>query len=121
MSSYYCVASLQFLTPILMCLFITLLTKSTGDYTWSFSLPTVTNSVTSQTLNDTIIHDFVETDTNSTVNDDIDAEVTLTLLKNVFNSTVLRGVNGFMLWWTTTTWFATSTIGFVYYSYFQTR
>ena len=47
------------------------------------------------------------------------AQLTMALLRDVFNPTVLRGVTGFILWWTVTVWFSSSTIGFVYHTYFE--
>lgn len=47
------------------------------------------------------------------------AKLTLSLLRDVFNPIVLRGVTGFLLWWTVTVWFSSAAIGFVYYSYFD--
>ena len=47
------------------------------------------------------------------------AQLTMTLLRDVFNPTVLRGLTGFILWWTVTVWFSSSTIGFVYHTYFE--
>lgn len=47
------------------------------------------------------------------------AKISLSLLKDVFNPLVFRGVIGFLLWWTVATWFSTQAIGFMYHSYFE--
>ncbi|KAI2810271.1 hypothetical protein BLOT_001430, partial [Blomia tropicalis] len=161
-SYYLCVASLQFFGPILLCLFLTLLTKSTGNYRWTGSWLNQTNcsndmcpvpdlnTLSSQSflvnneinetisndefINQTIIEDSLDlinagnasnftADLNATgeqvqTEQDI-AKISLSLLKDVFNPLVFRGVIGFLLWWTVATWFSTQAIGFMYHSYFE--
>ncbi|KAH9413323.1 hypothetical protein DERP_007799 [Dermatophagoides pteronyssinus] len=123
---YLSVASLQYLTPLLLCLFLALLTKSTGDYRWTGTLWLSTNEST-LIVNDTMIVDNTNntSHSNSTTitNEDKTAEdvarLALTLLRDVFNPIVLRGFMGFLLWWTCSCWFFTSVVGFIYNNYFR--
>ena len=45
MTYYLCVAALQFLAPLFIILFVTLLTKSTGNYTWNGGLFSTQNNL----------------------------------------------------------------------------
>jgi hypothetical protein len=83
---------------------MTLIMKTLGNYSWS--------SYVSQ--NDK----FIEVVNNSTTSK-TGPEFTIAMLKNVFNPIVLRGLTGFMVWWLCSVWFTTSTIGFIYHSYFS--
>ncbi|RWS28401.1 transmembrane protein 161B-like protein [Leptotrombidium deliense] len=96
---YLCVVSLQYVGPVLMCLFSTLLMKTLGEYSW---ITFITGEQSEP---------FVPTITSSDFN--------LQSLKAIFNPILFRGVLGFMTWWMVTVWFATSVVGFVYHSYFS--
>lgn len=100
---YLCVVSLQYITPLFICLFMTLIMKSLGNYSWSSFVWNDLNSI--------------EMTTNFTASK-TGAEFTIAMLKRVFNPIVLRGLTGFMVWWLCSVWFTTSTIGFIYHSYF---
>lgn len=119
---YLSVASLQYLTPLLLCLFITLLTKSTGDYKWTGSLWLSNQTIINN--NETITSHLNSTTNITNENDDRTAEdvakLALTMFRDVFNPIVLRGFMGFILWWTCSCWFFTSVVGFVYNTYFRT-
>ncbi|RWS11469.1 transmembrane protein 161B-like protein, partial [Dinothrombium tinctorium] len=97
---YLCVVSLQYIGPILMCLFTTLLMKTLGDYSWFTSSAQLSAAKPS-------------------LNVERSAEFNLQALKAIFNPVLFRGLLGFMTWWMATVWFATSLVGFVYHSYFS--
>jgi len=82
---------------------MTLMMKTLGNYSWS-----------SYIWN----NQFIEAANNSTASK-AGPEFTIAMLKNVFNPIVLRGLTGFMVWWLCSVWFTTSTVGFVYHSYFS--
>jgi hypothetical protein len=91
---YLCIVSLQFVTPILLILFMTLLYKVLGDHSWSGSALGYDNSRT----------------------------MTIPLepsLRTVFSAVLWRGLLAFINWWLTFTWFSSSVIGFVYHSYYS--
>lgn len=102
---YLCVVALQFITPILMCLFMTLLMKNLSNYSWtSNSYPSVKSDSFAQ----------------STYTNDSYSNFTIEMLRNVFNPTVFKGLTGFMVWWLCNVSFCTSAIGFLYHTYFTT-
>ena len=83
---------------------MTLIMKNLGEYSWS--------SYTSNNQSSVRLMD-------STIGEQTGPQMTIALLKDVFNPIVLRGLMGFMVWWLCSVWFTTSTIGFVYHSYFS--
>ncbi|XP_035217802.1 transmembrane protein 161B-like isoform X2 [Stegodyphus dumicola] len=110
---YLCVVTLQYLTPLMLCLFSTLLLKTLGDYTWGSyfgtkSLMETTNN-TLKTSALPVSSDILESSQQFSL--------TLLSLKRVFTPVLYRGILGFMTWWLCAVWFGTSAIGLVYYSY----
>jgi len=104
---YLCVVTLQYITPLFICLFMTLLMKNLGDYSWSSYVGNNPNQ-SSVSYADT-------------VGQQSGPQMTIALLKDVFNPVVLRGLMGFMVWWLCSVWFTTSTVGFIYHSYFSSN
>ena len=80
--------------------------KTLGNYSWSSYL---WEDVSQSTV----------AFTDSAMGNQTGPQMTIALLKDVFNPIVLRGLMGFMVWWLCSVWFTTSTIGFIYHSYFS--
>ncbi|KAG8182232.1 hypothetical protein JTE90_024165 [Oedothorax gibbosus] len=110
---YLCVVTLQYLTPLMLCLFSTLLLKTLGDYTWS--------SYIGAEASEEIVNATAKIPPLHASNDiwEANQQFSLTLigLKKVFTPVLYRGILGFMTWWLCAVWFSTSAIGLVYYSY----
>ncbi|GIY26478.1 transmembrane protein 161B [Caerostris darwini] len=111
---YLCVVTLQYLTPLMLCLFCTLLLKTLGDYKWSSYInvaeSTEIANATAKMSSLPVSSDILESS----------QQISLTLLslKKVFTPILYRGILGFMTWWLCAVWFSTSAIGLVYYSYY---
>ncbi|KAF4532452.1 hypothetical protein B566_EDAN003027 [Ephemera danica] len=108
---YLCVVTLQYIAPILMCLYLSCMLKTLGGYTWTgveleepecsmSDAPPVVAAIAGEDLSP--------------------QEVTLALssLKQVFTTDVFRGVLGFSSWWCLFTWFSSASLGALYQSYF---
>ncbi|XP_015917310.1 transmembrane protein 161B [Parasteatoda tepidariorum] len=109
---YLCVVTLQYLTPLMLCLFMTLMLKTLGDYRWGSFIEanTPNESVnTAAKIALPVADDILESS----------QQISLTLLslKKVFTPVLYRGILGFMTWWLCTVWFGTSAMGLIYYSY----
>lgn len=142
---YLCVVTLQYVAPILMCLFFALMYKTLGEYTWSGvlkeSLPldecsadleyerAMLATVTSEPGTAVDALDFQditpegEGEQQVPVEDNIlttaqSFQLSLQSLKSVFTKDVYRGLFGFATWWSCFIWFAASSLGMVYQSYF---
>lgn len=109
---YLPIAALQYLAPIFLCLLMLMLAKSTGGYNW---LP-LTADGTSPMISNTATNHSSLINSSPTV---VEAREILEMFYAIFNTTVLRGLFGFMLWWCCTVWFATSSIGYIYHNYFD--
>ncbi|CAL1292095.1 unnamed protein product [Larinioides sclopetarius] len=111
---YLCVVTLQYLTPLMLCLFSTLMLKTLGDYKWSsYILASQSTEVANATAKVSplpISSDILESSQQFSL--------TLISLKKVFTPVLYRGILGFMTWWLCAVWFSTSAIGLVYYSYY---
>lgn len=109
---YLCVVTLQYLAPLLMCLFFALMYKSLGDYSWT----AVLGSNDECPVNSSLSSDIPPTLPPSS------PPMTLALdsLKLIFTTDVFRGLLGFATWWVCFAWFASSALGMVYLKYFAT-
>ncbi|XP_054712268.1 transmembrane protein 161B-like [Uloborus diversus] len=110
---YLCVVTLQYLTPLMLCLFSTLLLKTLGDYSWGsyFGIEAIVEdtNTTSKISSLPMSGDILESSQQFSL--------TLLSLKRVFTPILYRGILGFMTWWLCAVWFGTSAIGLIYYSY----
>ncbi|XP_048769365.1 transmembrane protein 161B-like isoform X2 [Ostrea edulis] len=118
---YLCVVTLQYLTPVILLLFLMFLQKTLGEYSWSsilgkdleeyftsLSKTTDSDSVITGSLNSTTIESISETA----------AQFSLSLvnLRQVFSAQWYRGLISFVTWWVCTSWFTTSAFGMYYHS-----
>ncbi|XP_011633910.1 transmembrane protein 161B-like [Pogonomyrmex barbatus] len=118
---YLCVVALQFVVPIIICLFFTFLYKTLGDFTWE--------GILKKTLEEECpVNELPKSLSSAISTDDIDKtiiqtteEIQLTLgsLKQIFTTDVYRGILGLATWWSCFALFATSAMGMFYQSYFS--
>lgn len=124
---YLCVVTLQYAAPIIMCLFLSFMYKTLGGYSWTWTSaavvavdecsadlddPTTTESPfdTSETATEASIIQVAQSFT-----------VSLQNLKSVFTQDVYRGLLGFATWWSCFVWFASSSLGMFYQTYFTNK
>ncbi|KAH8363881.1 hypothetical protein KR084_000223, partial [Drosophila pseudotakahashii] len=119
---YLCVVTLQFAAPLILCLYLTLMYKSLGGFSWAgiFRESGVlqhecaagdmepVGGVVSQAEGDFNILESAQS-----------LQASFSSLKNVFSTEVYKGFLGFATWWSYFTLFATSSLGIVYQSYFN--
>ncbi|XP_052872953.1 transmembrane protein 161B [Anopheles cruzii] len=138
---YLCVVTLQYVAPILMCLFFALMYKTLGDYTWggllkqSIQLDECSADLEyeksvlaalasdSKAVGETNEFVAVAPESDQEVEQNIfntaqSFHLSLQNLKSVFTKDVYRGLFGFATWWSCFIWFAASSLGMVYQSYF---
>nr|CAH7714991.1 unnamed protein product [Callosobruchus chinensis] len=121
---YLCVVALQYLAPVLMCLYLNCMYKTLGEYSWTWE-SSGNGSWQGATEGECPIS---KPDEGHTPADDpfymdhqhtSDFHLTLDSLKKVLTSNVYRGLFGFWTWWCCFLYFATTSIGLVYQSYFS--
>ncbi|CRK98821.1 CLUMA_CG011941, isoform A [Clunio marinus] len=124
---YLCVVTLQYAAPILMCLFLSFMYKTLGGYSWSWKTNILVAEECSADLDDLIPATTTET---PQVTEPIEPSIvqvaesfhlSLQNLKSVFTEEVYRGVLGFATWWTVFVWFASSSLGMFYQTYFTNK
>lgn len=128
---YLCVVTLQYVAPILMCLFFALMYKTLGDYTWTgflqeaLPLNECPADLDTQRAMDAAMASASSTQDTAASADDGNImstaqsiQLSLQSLKSVFTKDVYRGLFGFATWWSCFIWFAASSLGMVYQSYF---
>ena len=125
---YLCVVTLQYLTPVLLLLFLMFLQKTLGDYSWSGILgKDLEEYFTSLSQNSTQSSDpSLSAALNSTGLGSIGetaAQFSLTFvnLRQVFSVQWYRGLMSFVTWWVCASWFTTSAFGMYYHSNVGTR
>lgn len=123
---YLCVVTLQYAAPIIMCLFLSFMYKTLGGYSWTWtSAPTAVEECSADL-------DDIATTTDASFDTAEETEATISQvaqsfhlslqnLKSVFTQDVYRGVLGFATWWSCFVWFASSSLGMFYQSYFTNK
>nr|XP_034179584.1 transmembrane protein 161B [Osmia lignaria] len=117
---YLCVVALQYIVPLIICVFFTFMYKTLGGYTWEGILKGSAleecpadeppKSVPSAMNNDDNEKTVVQTAQ--------DFQLALSSLKQIFTTDVYRGLLGLATWWSCFALFATTAMGMFYQSYF---
>ncbi|XP_031617935.1 transmembrane protein 161B isoform X2 [Contarinia nasturtii] len=130
---YLCVVTLQYVAPILMCLYFALMYKTLGGYNWTDLFANNTSNVTitvppkesivitpldEDGFQDGFQDDQIESLDKTILESAKELQSSFHGLKAVFTTDVYRGLFGFATWWTCFVWFAASSLGMVYQSYF---
>jgi len=130
---YLCVVTLQFVAPLIFCLYLTFLYKNLGELSWTgFLNKNVTLNINEKDATcdvnepvDSLNSNFADTLLDNDYNQINIIESAHYLqeswynLKKVFSTTFWRGFLGFATWWSYFTLFATSSIGMLYQTYFN--
>ncbi|XP_063360112.1 transmembrane protein 161B [Cydia amplana] len=104
---YLCVVALQYICPIIMCLYFALMYKTLGGYSWADLF---------------YERDEMCSPENKVLPEGLDLEqyqMAWENLKMVFTQEVYRGVFGFATWWSLFAWFTTTALGLAYQTYFR--
>ncbi|XP_077993092.1 transmembrane protein 161B-like [Glandiceps talaboti] len=114
---YLCVVTLQYIAPLGLLMYSTLLLKTLGCYNSG-----IFHEFYSEDINLAMREMNSQDSSNNSTEDDVPAtkEFTLALssFRNIFSCVFYRGVMSFFCWWLCLAWFLTSVFGIVYYSYF---
>ncbi|KAK4299596.1 hypothetical protein Pmani_028137 [Petrolisthes manimaculis] len=116
---YLCVVSLQYVAPIILCLFLSLMFKTLGGLSWSALL-----GMTREPGECGLTPPSPQTTIPAIQDADSITEATKILalgmdeLKKVFTTEFYRGLLGFTTWWCVFSWFLSGTFGVAYQSYF---
>ncbi|XP_030767370.1 transmembrane protein 161B isoform X2 [Sitophilus oryzae] len=115
---YLCVVALQYLAPLIICLYFTFMYKTLGEFQWKWLIDSNvnnTNVISSGTEEKyPTSRSFVQKEEPTE-----DLYLTLDSLKLIFNAGVYKGIFGFATWWTCFSYFATTSVGLIYQSYFS--
>ncbi|KAI8423947.1 hypothetical protein MSG28_002617 [Choristoneura fumiferana] len=106
---YLCVVALQYICPIIMCLYFALMYKTLGGYAWSdLFYERQEMCAAEEKVEPRVGADEVE-----------QFQMAWENLKMVFTQEVYRGVFGFATWWCLFSWFITTSLGMGYQTYFR--
>lgn len=113
---YLGVVATQYVTPVIMMLFLTFLLKTLGDYSWcsyfgvSFAREVTDNiDQVRQTLEN-------NTTAESIVDKAAEFSWVMSNLRSIFTSAYYRGLLSFLLWWLCGCWYTCTIFGVTYYS-----
>lgn len=125
---YLCVVTLQYAAPILMCLFLSFMYKTLGGYSWTSTSQSLGAEESSAALNDQVptteapFYDATEEAAEASIIQVAqNFHISLQNLKSVFTQDVYRGLLGFATWWSCFVWFASSSLGMFYQTYFANK
>uniref|UniRef100_A0A336LYD7 CSON005826 protein n=1 Tax=Culicoides sonorensis TaxID=179676 RepID=A0A336LYD7_CULSO len=127
---YLCVVTLQYVAPIIMCMFFAFMYKTLGGLSWNGTVqveeligqcpmepptPTVSSADAVENLVENVADAIEDSNIFSTAKY---FQTSLQGLKNIFTTEVYRGIFGFATWWSCFVWFTTSSLGMFYQTYF---
>lgn len=119
---YLCVVTLQYIAPVILCLFLSLMFKTLGGLSWGALLGRVNEPEECGLLPDSENERVATIPTLQDAETVMEATKILTIgmeeLKKVFTTEFYRGVFGFTTWWCIFSWFVSGTFGVAYQSYF---
>lgn len=110
-----------------MCLFLSFMYKTLGGYSWSWYAKLATEECSADLENPTLTTEAPLTEETEAAIDATLVQVaqnfhlSLQNLKQVFSEDVYRGIFGFATWWSCFVWFASSSLGMFYQSYFTNK
>ncbi|KAI5646403.1 hypothetical protein NE865_01336 [Phthorimaea operculella] len=107
---YLCVVALQYVCPIVMCLYLALMYKTLGGYSWTALFYESEGLCAAQNNTSPVTSSFEEVE---------QFQLAWENLKMVFTEEVYRGVLGFATWWCCFAWFVTTSLGAAYQTYFR--
>ncbi|GBP50413.1 Transmembrane protein 161B [Eumeta japonica] len=117
---YLCVVALQYICPIVMCLFLTFMYKTLGGYTWT-GLFYESQSVSNETITKVnILNVGSESEAEATIKESAQQfQLAFENLKMVFTPEVFKGLFGFGTWWCCFAVFITNSLGLAYQTHFR--
>ncbi len=121
---YYGVVASQYLIPLFCLLFLALLLKTLGDYSWCGDSVMCNEFVASVSgyvsglkgnhkSSPSLLKSFESANFNMTLSHNV--------LNEVFSPYVLRSVLGYFTFWTSSIWFMISCFGLMYYQYIDKK
>ncbi|GFR63065.1 transmembrane protein 161B-like [Elysia marginata] len=118
---YLCVVAIQYITPVLIILFLTFLLKTLSSLSWvSLFGETAVKFFTPGAKPATSYPDLSGVAGNGTLASVMGsaAELTVALsdLRSIFTPLWYKGVLSYCLWWVMTVWFSSASLGVMYYS-----
>lgn len=118
---YLCVVALQYITPLVLLLFLTFLHKTLGEFSWSAMFgKEVENYISSYSVGKAnILASNATTPINEPVSvTEAAAQFSWAManLRLVFSPIWYRGLMAFLVWWVGASWFICTAFGIYYYS-----
>ena len=120
---YLCVVALQYITPILLLFFLSLMQKTLGEYSWSALFGESFHTYIANFSKEKISEETsIPPAKNTTAAYDSIADTAaqfswaLTNLRQIFSVEWYRGLFAFLTWWVCASWFTTSAFGAYYLS-----
>ncbi|XP_017779120.1 PREDICTED: transmembrane protein 161B [Nicrophorus vespilloides] len=114
---YLCVVTLQYIAPLVMCLYMAMMYKTLGGYSWN-GMSSIVESEAECSIPEVAA---AETAAKTITENVQEFHLALDSLKTVFTQDVFRGLFGFSTWWCCFLYFATTSLGICYQTYFTSR
>ncbi|XP_058791652.1 transmembrane protein 161B [Phymastichus coffea] len=115
---YLCVVALQYIAPLIICLYCTFMLKTLGGYSWEALYKDIDSGecLAPEALPEPKI--FSDDEEKTVAQTAQEFHLALSSIKQIFTTEVFRGVFGLATWWSCFTLFATTAMGMLYQSYF---
>ncbi|CAH1251613.1 TMEM161B [Branchiostoma lanceolatum] len=116
---YLCVVAVQYLAPVVLLLFYTMLLKTLGEYSWTGThVPDSGNLTKNFTEFPSLQQDMIAGDEEPVKQAAQQLTLAFASLRNIFSVVFFRGVVSYICWWSATAVFVTNAFGMIYHSVF---
>lgn len=128
--NYVNVISIQYILPILMCLFTSIMLTTMGGHNWIPAFKRANSTLSENSLDKNgkfseISYLTVKNQSNMEFSESgnstfsfVTDMINFSEIKKQFSAEVFRGIFGFATWWLHFSWFCTTTTGVIYHTYF---
>lgn len=117
---YLCVVSIQYIAPVFIIIFLTFMLKTLSGGSWASLFGEVAVNYFSDTSKVPSKYTPLAINENSTVAAFLQSTSDLTMalgdVKGIFSPVWYKGIFTYFMWWVTTAWFSSTSLGVIYYS-----
>ncbi|XP_023245035.1 transmembrane protein 161B [Copidosoma floridanum] len=116
---YLCVVALQYIAPLIICLYCAFMYKTLGGYSWEGVYKNLDSEECPAPEPLPEPKTFINDEEKTIAQTAHEFHLALSTMRQIFTIEVFRGIFGLATWWTCFTLFSSTAMGMLYQSYFK--